>query len=106
MPGRSLVKKYFSELCVFSDENEVDDGYDEGMTSSSAADSQGDLVPSPESPPTNNKYGLQCKVLSGFNYFITPPHRAMFKLGGKNLFVLCLLVKNLSAVYSADRCDF
>ena len=34
------------------------------------------------------------------------PHRAMFKLGGKNLFVLCLLVKNLSAVYSADRCDF
>ena len=33
-------------------------------------------------------------------------HRAMFKLGGKNLFVLCLLVKNLSAVYSADRCDF
>ena len=30
----------------------------------------------------------------------------MFKLGGKNLFVLCLLVKNLSAVYSADRCDF
>ena len=33
-------------------------------------------------------------------------HRAMFKLGGKILFVLCLLVKNLSAVYSADRCDF
>ena len=30
----------------------------------------------------------------------------MFKLGGKNLFVLCLLVNNLSAVYSADRCDF
>ena len=30
----------------------------------------------------------------------------MFKLGAKNLFVLCLLVKNLSAVYSADRCDF
>ena len=33
-------------------------------------------------------------------------HRAMFKLGGKKLFVLCLLVKNVSAVYSADRCDF
>ena len=31
------------------------------------------------------------------------PHRAMFKLGGKKLFVLCLLVKNMSAVYSADR---
>ena len=30
----------------------------------------------------------------------------MFKLGGKKLFVLCLLVKNVSAVYSADRCDF
>ena len=30
-------------------------------------------------------------------------HRAMFKLGGKKLFVLCLLVKNMSAVYSADR---
>ena len=34
------------------------------------------------------------------------PHRAMFKLGGKKIFVLCLLVKNVSAVYSADRCDF
>ena len=30
-------------------------------------------------------------------------HRAMFKLGGKKIFVLCLLVKNMSAVYSADR---
>ena len=30
----------------------------------------------------------------------------MFKLGGKNLFVLWLLVKNVSAVYSADRCNF
>ena len=30
----------------------------------------------------------------------------MFKLGAKNLFVLCLLVKNMSAVYSADRCNF
>ena len=29
-------------------------------------------------------------------------HRAVFKLGGKNLFVLYLLVKNMSAVYSAD----
>ena len=28
------------------------------------------------------------------------------KIGGKTFFVLCLLVKNLSAVYSADRCDF
>ena len=34
------------------------------------------------------------------------PHRAMFKLGGKKLFVLCLLVKNVSAVNSADRCNF
>ena len=32
-------------------------------------------------------------------------HRAMFKLSGKKLFVLCLLVKNVSAVYSADKCD-
>ena len=32
--------------------------------------------------------------------------RAMFKLGGKTLFVLCLLVKNVSAVNSADRCNF
>ena len=30
----------------------------------------------------------------------------MFKLGSKNLFVLSLLVKNVSAVYSADRCNF
>ena len=36
----------------------------------------------------------------------TEAHRAMFKLGAKNLLVLCLLVKNVSAVYSADRCDF
>ena len=40
------------------------------------------------------------------NYFVPSPHRAMFKLGGKKIFVLCLLVKNVSAVYSADRCDF
>ena len=31
------------------------------------------------------------------------PHRAMFILGGENLFVLCLFVKNLSAVYSTER---
>ena len=31
-------------------------------------------------------------------------HRAMFKLGGKNLIVLCLLIKIVSAVSSADRC--
>ena len=30
----------------------------------------------------------------------------MFKLGGKKIFMLCLLVKNLSAVNSADRCNF
>ena len=34
------------------------------------------------------------------------PHRAMFKLGAKNLFLLCLLIKKKSAVYSADRCNF
>ena len=78
MPGRSIVKKYFSELCGFSDENEVDDGYDEGMTSSSAADSQGDLVPSPESPPTNNKYGLQSTVLSGLTF--PSLHRVTYSL--------------------------
>ena len=32
-------------------------------------------------------------------------HRAMFKLGAKIVFLLCLLVKNMSAVYSADRCN-
>ena len=36
----------------------------------------------------------------------TIPHRAMFKLGAKNLFLLCLLIKKKSAVYSADRCNF
>ena len=35
----------------------------------------------------------------------TDPHRAMFKLGGKNLIVLCLLIKIVSAVSSADRCN-
>ena len=30
----------------------------------------------------------------------------MFKLGGKKLFVLCLLVKNVSAANSADRFNF
>ena len=29
----------------------------------------------------------------------------MFKLGGKNLIVLCLLIKIVSAVSSADRCN-
>ena len=29
----------------------------------------------------------------------------MFKLGGKKIFVLCLLVKNVSAVSSANRCN-
>ena len=29
----------------------------------------------------------------------------MFKLCGKNLFVLCLLIKTVSAVSSADRCN-
>ena len=33
-------------------------------------------------------------------------HRAMFKLGAKNLFLLCLLIRKKSAVYSADRCNF
>ena len=33
-------------------------------------------------------------------------HRAMFKLGAKNLFILCLFIKKKSAVYSADRCNF
>ena len=36
---------------------------------------------------------------------LSTTHRAMFKLGGKNLFVLCLLVKNVSAVSSANRCN-
>ena len=35
-----------------------------------------------------------------------PTHRAMFKLGAKKLSVSCFLVKNMSAVYSADRCNF
>ena len=48
--------------------------------------------------PPNSSYCIQV--------IFPKSHRAMFKLGGKNLFVLCLLVKNLSAVYSADRCDF
>ena len=30
----------------------------------------------------------------------------MFKLVDKHLFVLCFLVKNVSAIYSADRCNF
>ena len=37
--------------------------------------------------------------------YLTHSHRAMFKLGGKNLIVLCLLIKIVSAVSSADRCN-
>ena len=37
---------------------------------------------------------------------VTYSHRAMFKLGAKNSFLLCLLIKKKSAVYSADRCNF
>ena len=44
--------------------------------------------------------------ISHFKMHLAKAHRAMFKFGGKNLVVLCLLVKNVSAVYSADRCDF
>ena len=33
-------------------------------------------------------------------------HRAIFKLGANKSFVLCLLVKNVSAVNSANRCNF
>ena len=33
-------------------------------------------------------------------------HRAMFKLCAKKLFLLSLLIKKKSAVYSADRCNF
>ena len=49
-----------------------------------------------------------CSIGLEFDMFVFSlhAHRAMFKLGGKKLFVLCLLVKNVSAVYSADRCDF
>ena len=37
----------------------------------------------------------------------TSVHRAVFKLGAKKLFVLCLLVKNsISDVYSAGRINF
>ena len=44
--------------------------------------------------------------ISHFKMHLAKAHRAMFKFGGKNLVVLCLLVKNVSAVYSADRCNF
>ena len=44
--------------------------------------------------------------ISHFKMHLAKAHRAMFKFGGKNLVVLCLLVKNVSAVYCADRCDF
>jgi len=46
------------------------------------------------------------KKFSRPRFFSPQTHRATFKLGGKKIFVLCLLVKNVSAVYSADRCDF
>ena len=49
----------------------------------------------------NKIYAIPRSIMEG-----NITHRAMFKLGGKKLFVLCLLVKNVSAVYSADRCDF
>ena len=37
--------------------------------------------------------------------FFTMTHGAMFKVGAKNLFVFTLLVKNISVVYSAARCN-
>ena len=39
-------------------------------------------------------------------YFSKRTHRAMFKFSAKKLFMLCLLVKKKSAVYSADRQNF
>ena len=45
----------------------------------------------------------QIRAVSDPIFKATRTHRAMFKLGGKKLFVLCLLVKNMSAVYSANR---
>ena len=37
-----------------------------------------------------------------YHYFISEiSHRAMFKLGAKNLSVFCSLVENISAIYSA-----
>ena len=49
----------------------------------------------------NSDVGFLREKLSGFLF--DSSHRAMFKLGGKKLFVLCLLVKNESAVNSTDR---
>ena len=43
---------------------------------------------------------------AGTESFVVVAHRAMFTLRGKKLFVLCLLVKNVSAVNCADRCNF
>ena len=40
-----------------------------------------------------------------YGLYVTP-HRALFKFGAKKLFLLCLLIKKKSAVYSADRCNF
>ena len=36
----------------------------------------------------------------------TVAHRAMFKLGTKNLFVFHFWVQNMPAVHSSDRCNF
>ena len=47
--------------------------------------------------------GSHLKGLAASGTMVAQSHRAMFKLGGKKLFVLCLLVMNMSAVYSADR---
>ena len=41
-----------------------------------------------------------------FSAELKPPHRAMFKLGAKIVFLLCHLVMKMSAVFSADRCKF
>ena len=48
----------------------------------------------------------KCLVFLDLELNKNSTHRAMFKLGGQKLFVLCLLVKNVSAVNSADRCNF
>ena len=49
------------------------------------------------------------KMLKIINFAL--PQRVVFKLGARNLFLLCCLVKNmsavlLSAVYSTDRSNF
>ena len=52
------------------------------------------------------QHGFGLHILYRELNFEQVTHRAMFKLGGKKLFVLCLLVKNVSAANSADRCNF